>query len=338
MVSSASLKISDRAETLMRESIVCDMTLPWGVGYQNQDTILPEFAKAGVSFVSLTIGVDRMSRTETVRHIAAQRNRIIRTWGDSCHFVETVQDIYDAQKAGKLAIGFHFQGSNPLDGDINMVEFYYKLGVRHMLFAYNQRNRAADGCHELTDGGLSRFGLRLVEEMNDVGMIVDGTHCGYRSSMDMMEASKAPAVFSHSNAAMIFEHGRNIKDDQIKACAKTGGYIGINGVGHFLTKDMVATPEVWVQHVDYIAELVGPEHVAIGLDNVYYLEQQHARRQASPDAYPEGYPPPDWPGSYLGPDSYVGLVQTLIEHGYSDNNIRGILGENVLRVARDVWK
>lgn len=338
MPSSPSSKVSDRAEALLHESIVCDMTLPWGIGYQNQDTILTDFAKAGVSFVSLTIGVDRMSRTETVRHIAAQRNRIIRTWGDSCQFVETVQDIYDAQKAGKLAVGFHFQGSNPLDGDINMVEFYYKLGVRHMLFAYNQRNRAADGCHELTDGGLSRFGLRLVEEMNDVGMIVDGTHCGYRSSMDMMEASKAPAIFSHSNAMMIFNHARNIKDDQIKACAKTGGYIGINGVGHFLTADMVATPDAWVQHVDYISELVGPEHVAIGLDNVYYLEQQHARRQASPDAYPEGYPPPDWQGSYLGPNDYAALVQKLIEHGYSDDNIRGILGENVLRVARGVWK
>ncbi len=332
------VKVSDRAEALLRESVVCDLTLPWGPGYQNQDTILPEFHKAGVNFISLTVGVDRMSRVEAVRHLAAQRNRIIRDWADSCHFVESVDDIFAAGQAGKLAVGFHFQGSNPLDGDINMVEVYYKLGIRHMLFAYNQRNRACDGCHELTDGGLSRYGLRLVEEMNRVGMVVDGTHCGYRSSMEMMEMSTAPAMFSHSNAMAIHKHARNLHDDQIKAAAKTGGLIGVNGVGHFLAADMIATPEVWVRHVDYIAELVGPEHVAIGLDNVYYLEQHHARRQASPDMYPEGYPPPDWTGSYMGPADYPLLVQQLVDHGYSDADIRGILGENVLRVMRAVWK
>ncbi len=332
------VKVSDRAAGLLRDSLVCDMTLPWGVGYQNQDTILPEFQRGGVNFISLTVGVDRMSRVETVRHIAAQRNRIIRDWADSCHFVESVDDIIGAQKAGKLAVGFHFQGSNPLDGDINMVEFYYKLGIRHMLFAYNQRNRACDGCHELSDGGLSRFGLRLVEEMNRFGMIVDGTHCGYRSSMEMMETSTAPAVFSHSNVMTIRNHARNLRDDQIKACSETGGFVGINGVGHFLADDMIATPEAWIRHVDYIAELVGPAHIALGLDHVYYLEQQHAHRQASPDAYPEGYPPPDWTGSYMGPTDYAPLVQKLVEHGYDDAEIRGILGENVLRVFRAVWK
>lgn len=332
------VEVSERAKQLLYESTICDMTLPWGSGYQNQDNILPEFKQAGVNFISLTVGVDRMSRVDTVRHIAAQRNRIIRDWGDTCQFVESVEDILKAEKAGKLAVGFHFQGANPLDGDINMVEFYYKLGVRHMLFAYNQRNQASDGCHELTDGRLSRFGIRLVEEMNHIGMIVDGTHCGYKSSMEMMETSSAPAIFSHSNTMAIHNHPRNIRDDQIKACAKTGGFIGVNGVGHFLAEDMVATSDAFARHIDYIAELVGPEHIAIGLDHVYYLEQQHARRQANPDAYPEGYPPPDWSGSYLGPADYPSLVQVLVEHGYKDTEIRGILGENFLRVAQGVWK
>ncbi|MEO3429279.1 membrane dipeptidase [Pelagibius sp. CAU 1746] len=330
--------LGERARGLLSDTIVCDTTLPWGPDYQNQDTILPRMKDGGASFISLTVGIDRMSRTETVKHIAAQRKRLMRDWGDSCHLVESVDDIYVAREAGKLAVGFHFQGSNPLDGDINMVELYYQLGVRHMLFAYNQRNRAADGCHELSDGGLSRFGVSLVEEMNRVGMIVDATHCGYRSSMEMMEMSSAPAVFSHSNARNICPHARNLRDDQIKACAATGGFIGINGVGHFLSDDMVATPEAWIRHVDYIAELIGPEHIAIGLDHVYYLEQQHARRRSSPDTYPEGYPPPDWPGSYLGPDDYVRLVEKLIERGYSESEIRAIMGENFLRVAREVWK
>ena len=338
MGQTSTTKVSDRAQALLHEGIVCDTTLPWGPDYENQETILPQFKKHGVGFVSLTIGGDWMGVEGTIRHMAAQRNRIMRNWGDMCHFVETADDMLHAKKAGKLGIGFHFQGTNSLGNDINMVETYYQLGVRHILFAYNKRTMAADGCHERTDGGLSRFGMRLVSEMNRVGMVVDGTHCGYQSSMEMMEASEAPAVFSHSNVYAIRAHARNLKDDQIKACAATGGFIGVNGVGHFLADDMVATPEVMVQHIDYIAELVGPEHVAIGLDHVYFLEQQHARRRENPDSYPEGYPPADWTGSYLGPEHFPEIAETLVQHGYGDDEIIGILGGNYQRIARDVWK
>lgn len=97
--------------------------------------------------------------------------------------------------------------------------------------AYNQRNAVADGCHERTDGGLSRFGIELVQAMNRVGMLVDCTHTGYRSSMDVFEVSQAPVVFSHSNARAVWDHERNIRDDQAQACARTGGVIGVVGAG-----------------------------------------------------------------------------------------------------------
>jgi len=329
--------VSDQARALHAQAVICDLTLPWGAGYENQGTILPEFAEAGIDFVSLTIGVDRMSLEETVRHIAAQRARLD-GWSDHCAFVRSVEDIQAARQAGKLAIGFHFQGSNPLAGQVEMVEVYYDLGVRHMLFAYNKRNMAADGCHELTDGGLSSFGLRLVAEMNRVGMIVDCTHVGYRSSMDAVEASAQPVIFSHSNADAVNSHDRNIRDDQIKACAATGGIVGINGAGHFLAEDMMASPEAMLRHIDHVANLVGPAHVAIGIDHVYYLAQQSARRTANPDTFPKGYPPSDWIGSYLHPSRLIEVTELMVQHGYGDDEILGILGGNFLRVANAVWK
>ncbi|MGE0717684.1 MAG: dipeptidase [Alphaproteobacteria bacterium] len=330
--------MSSRAAALLRSATVCDLTLPWGPGYANQDTILDRFRASGFGFVSLTVGLDRMSLEATVRHIAAERARFRRLAGDGIVFADSVADIRRAKAEGKLSVGFHFQGSNPLAGDTGMVDVYWQLGVRHMLLAYNQRNMAADGCHEPSDSGLSRYGRALVREMNRVGMIVDCTHMGYRSTMDMIELSTTPVMFSHSNAHALVAHDRNIRDDQIKACAVRGGIIGINGVGHFLAEDMKASPEVFVRHLDYMAEMVGPQHLAIGIDHVYYSDQMAARRAANPDTFPRGYPRPGQQGSYLAPEDLIGIVELMVARGYTDADILGILGENFLRYADGIWK
>jgi membrane dipeptidase len=331
----ATIEISGRAAALHREAVVCDMTLPWGNWEENKNSILDRFEAVGVDFVSLTVGLDRMSLEETVRRVAAERARI-RSWGERFVFVESVSDIRRAKASGKLALGFHFQGSNPLGGDSNMVELYYRLGVRHMLLAYNQRNHAADGCSERSDAGLSRYGLKLIEEMNRVGMILDCTHTGYRSSMEAMEACRGPVLFSHSNAHALCPHDRNIKDDQIRACAATGGVIGITGVGHFLAEDMQATTEAFVRHIDYVSSLVGPQHIGLGIDHVYYLGHKAQQRAASPDMYPHGYPAGG--GSYLRPEHIPEITELLMRRGYSDADIKAILGGNFMRVAGQVWK
>ena len=186
-------ELQGRTDALHDAAVVCDLTLPWGPGYANQDTVLARFRQSGIDFVSLTIGLDRMSLEQTIRHIAAERARFAALEPEGYVLAESVEDILKAKHAGKLAVGFHFQGSNPLAGDPKMVGLYYRLGVRHMLFAYNQRNMAADGCHEDTDCGLSRYGRALVREMNRVGMIVDCTHTGHRSTMDIVELSADPA-------------------------------------------------------------------------------------------------------------------------------------------------
>ncbi len=208
---------SERAAALLGEALVWDMLLPWMAGWGDDET-LPRFKDAGVDFISLTVN-DFPGSIAGSLHRLSEVRAYIREHSNQMVQVYSVADIRAAKKAGKLALAFHFQETNPLEGDINMVETYYDLGVRHMLMAYNTKNQVGDGCAEATDAGLSRYGVRVIEEMNRVGMLVDGAHCGYRTSMEAMEASTAPFVFSHCLAFGVYRHYRNIRDDQIKACA-----------------------------------------------------------------------------------------------------------------------
>jgi membrane dipeptidase len=236
-----------------------------------------------------------------------------------------------------------------------------------MLIAYNMKNVMGDGCMERTNDGLSRLGVALIEEMNRVGMIVDATHTGYRTTMDMFEVSKDPVIFSHSNAATIWDVPRNAKDDQIKACVRTGGVICINSVDVFLGETGDVIP-MMVQHIDYVSELVGAEHVGIGTDyEAYnYGRGEFKQRPAKPadphlsfksPKYGGRFNPmsvhqaaylkasggrsigPDWADCYyMDPQLMPEFTETLLKHGYNDTEVRGILGENIMRVAKQVWK
>ena len=173
--------VSERAAALHADALVCDMTVNWedDIEAERRRAVLPRYVASGVDFVSITL-VDDWSWIEaTMRHVAAQRAYFLSRSEDYV-LVETAEDIVRAKREGKLGVGFNFQGSNGLGGDLNLVEAYYKLGVRQMILAYNVRNLAADGCHEAADGGLSQYGIDLVREMNRVGMVLDCSHTGYR--------------------------------------------------------------------------------------------------------------------------------------------------------------
>lgn len=315
------------------DPIICDMTLPWFTDYMvDRDITLPRFRKAGVDFVSLTVSVPENSLNSTIRHIARVKAHIAER-PDELSFVTTADGIIDAKRKGLLAVGFHFQGTDPFEGSPELVELYAELGVRHVLLAYNQKNLVGDGCVERTDAGLSRYGVRLIEVMNRAAMIVDGSHTGHRTSMEAMEISTKPVIFSHSNAFTLVPHYRNIKDDQIKACARTGGIIGINGVNEFLGSEK-ATTEAMFRHVDYIARLVGPEHVGVGLDYVKDYDAIWRWMQDNPDLWPDNDgAAPIYP-DHAQPEQILELAAMLLNSGYSRFDVRGILGENYLRVLR----
>ncbi len=324
----------EAAAELISDALVWDMTLPWiRVGMPR---VLHDWKAAGVDFVSVTLAVRGDGASTAIERIG-RLSAHIRQEADHVALATSVDDIVRAKRDGKLAVGLHFQETWPFEHGIELVQVFYDLGVRHALLAYNLRNLVGDGCAERTEAGLSGFGIDLIEEMNRVGMIVDCTHSGYRTTMEAMELSSATTIFSHSNPYGVYPHYRNIKDDQIKACAATDGVIGVNGLRHFLGPDGSIAERMFAC-VKYISELVGPEHVGIGLDHV---PGDPDERTEALSRQPRLHPIPELGPlrrEYASAAVLADLVRLLQADQFSENEIRGILGLNFLRVARQVWK
>jgi membrane dipeptidase len=337
----AEWNISEEAAALHNDALVWDMIFPW-MDYASQELkhgTLPRMKASGYNLISLTVAHDYHSLNQTIHKIAKER-AYFAAQEDEYIFVETVDDVLRAKAEDKLAVYINFQGTNPIEGDLGMIEVFYKLGVRHMLMAYNIKNVVGDGCTEKTDGGLTNFGELFIQEMNRVGVLVDGSHTGYMTTMDMMEASKDPVVFTHCNACGVFDHHRNLKDDQIKACAKGGGVIGVDGVGAFLGNGDNSI-EMLLDHIDYISELVGPKHVGFGIDYVFDLDYSKAVMQNAGPWVPQiaQTEAKEWLDiKYVAPEQMPLVTEGLMTRGYSEGDIRGILGTNWLRVASQVWK
>src|SRR5262249_24576170 len=221
------------AAKLHRDALVWDMVLPLQASAGNDISILREVRSAGFDFVSLTIAGDDCGVGEAIRLLAGAR-RQIRQAGEGCVLATSVEDILHAKSQGRLAVGLHLEGTRCLERDLAMIEVYYALGIRHNLIAFNLANSAGGGCADEADGGLTRFGRRVIDEMNRVGMVVDLSHVGYRTTMDILDRSAAPCIISHSNAQGIWPHYRNVKDDQIRRCAEGGGVVGISGSSAYL--------------------------------------------------------------------------------------------------------
>lgn len=330
--------MNEQTRRILDQALPCDMTMPWSgeVGDPALRNAMPErYRASGWSYVSLTLGSELNNMDSTIRDLAAWRRRIEAM--DHCILVETVEDIRRAKREGKIALGLHFQESLPVERDINLVGVYYKLGIRHMLMAYNQKNHVADGCHELGDGGLSRFGHALIAEMNRVGMLVDVAHTGFKSSMDAIAASTAPVIVSHGNLKAFNDHPRCYTDEQIRAIAASGGVFGLTGLGIFLGGNDSSTPAL-VRQIDHVVQLVGPDHVGFGLDYVYDMPALEAFAVQYADKWPEngGY---DTIGiQQVEPERLPAIVDALIALHYDEATILKILGGNWLRVCEAVWR
>lgn len=322
------------AQEIFDTTTVCDMVLPFEHGLEPKARTLERFHALGVAFASLTVAVDWDSVEDVLRVLAEERDRA-RLNSSWLTLATTVEDIERARRDHRLAVGFNFQGTNPLMGSSELVELYASLGVRQMLLVYNKRNAVGSGSHDEIDEGLTEFGRRAIAAMNRNGVIVDCSHTGYRTSLDAVDASSAPVVFSHSNAWALHPHPRNIRDDQIRACARSGGVVGINGVGMFLSPN-TASVQLMARHIDHMVQLVGAEHVGIGLDLVYFEEIMVRLFRAKRETFPSGYPEPPW--EFVQPEQLPLLVDELLRLGYPTASIQAIFGGNFLRVAKSIWQ
>ncbi|OGT44724.1 MAG: peptidase [Gammaproteobacteria bacterium RIFCSPHIGHO2_12_FULL_38_11] len=328
--------LTTHIKLLKNQSIIADMALGFEpeIEVPHKWDLFDRYSQSGFSYVGLAIAGEFTSLETTIRYLSRHRARIQREHNKYI-IVDKAQDILTAKADNKLALGFWLQGSNPLANDIYMVETYYKLGIRYMLLAYNTRNAIGDGIVEKVDGGLSQFGFKVIEEMNRVGMIIDLSHGGIKTSLQAIEASKDPVIFSHSNAFGINPHIRNLTDEQITAVAKKGGVIGVNGMALILGAEK-ASSKKFVDHIDYMTSLIGnTNNIALGFDLVYFNEILDMFYEKAGATYPKGYL-----GSMdsLQPEKMDEVIEELLKRKYSDNDIKNILGGNFLRVAKQVWR
>lgn len=293
----------------------------------------------GVHYACLNVGMDMNPLPQILSVIAGYRASIT-AQPERFRLASSVADIAHAKANGLLAIGFDLEGSLPLLEQPRMVALFAALGVRQMHFAYNRNNAVAGGCHDVPQG-LTPLGVQMVQAVNAAGVLMDCAHSGRRCSLEIMEASSQPVVFSHANPLALVEHGRNITDEQIRACAATGGVVCVSGVSVFLGSARPTVQDV-ARHAAYVASLVGAQHVGIGLD--------YGWTQAGLDDTPAGDFDPGywWPQSagygrgisdigYVPQDSWQHLAAALRDTGMSADEAAQVMGGNMHRVAQQVW-
>lgn len=263
----------------------------------------------------------------------------------------TPDDIESVHRAGRHCLYLTGNGV-PVAGEfdsvpeeLRYVRLFYQLGIRMMHVTYNRRNLLGDGCAEPANGGLSDFGRAAIAEMNRVGVIVDVAHSGWRTSLEAAQASKQPIVASHTACDAVNHHIRAKPVDVIKAIVDGGGMIGICCIPNFLggNGDIPAM----LDHIDYVAKRFGVQHVGIGTDIAYTSSRAAAENRKIPSVgksrpryeafWPEGALGKRFPGEKsLAWTNWPLFTVGLVQRGYRDEDIRQILGLNMLRIARQV--
>jgi membrane dipeptidase len=294
---------------------------------------LGRYARPGGAFVSVNVGYAPHSFADVLELLTAYRAGVARD--PRLVLAAGSADIDRAADDDRIAVAFDLEDSGPLEGDLSRLYQLAGLGVRTLLPTYNTRNAAGSGCLDAVDEGLTRYGRDLVRELNAAGVVVDGSHCGRRTALELADASRHPVIYSHSCLQAVWDHPRNITDEQARACAATGGVIGVTGVGIFLGPNE-ATVEALCRHIDHAVELVGPEHVGVATDYPFDLADFHRILATNPHLFPESYT--RWgPIEFVPPEELLLVGAALTARGYPDEAVDGILGGNFRRVAGEVW-
>ena len=240
----------------------------------------------------------------------------------------------------KLGVIIHFQNTLPMGDNLANYERFYGLALRMVQICYNRTNLVGDGCLEPGDGPLTSFGREAIREMNRLGIVVDLSHTGRRTTFDAMRVSSTPPVFSHSNPLALCTNRRNIDDEQIRAVADLGGLVGVNAYPAFVKPGgKGATVSDLVDHIDYLVDLIGPDRVGLGLDFCYLSPEIHAEMIASGEWSMQDYP--DDSGTYpIGletPAEIPNITKELVKRGYPSDAMAGILGHNWIDLFKRVW-
>lgn len=342
-------KYSARAVKLVEQSLVIDML---GVlAMDDRDALFAhrltpskaaEFRSSGITAFHNAFGFGGPNVREDVLVFMGAWQGFVGRNADLFTQVDKVEDLDRAKADRKIAVITGVQNSEHFRSPKD-VKLFYEMGQRVSQLTYNWQNLIAGGSTDRVDGGVSDFGVSIIEAMNEVGMLVDVSHSGDRTTLDAIEISKGPIAFTHSNArALNPGHPRLKTDEAIRKLAAKGGVMGVTGVRNFVSPTEPTTVETMVDHIDHVAKLVGIEHVGIGSDadlNGYDDMDPEIRKQLLA-SYKSSYAfrtKLDTDG-FDHPQKTYDLTEALIRRGYSDANIQAVLGGNFRRLLGTVWR
>ena len=340
-------KYSAKTMRAVERAIVIDMLGPLKIDFAPEayagrmsDAEAEMFRSCGITAFHNSIGIGGPTAVEdTLSFIAAWQGYV----GRNSHvftLVNTAADIDRAKAERKVAVITGLQNSEHFRKKED-VKAFYQLGQRCSQLTYNAQNLLGSGGTERVDGGLSDFGVEIVNAMNEVGMLVDVSHCGDKTTLDAIELSPKPIAITHSNCRAIFDHPRLKTDEAIRKLAAKGGVMGITGVRMFVREKEPTTLENIVDHIDHVVKLVGVEHVGIGSDSDLngYDDMPPDQYKQLKESYKASYGFRDKIDieGFDHPRKTFDLTEALIRRGYSDENIGAILGGNFRRLLGATW-
>ena len=321
-------------QDITKKSIVIDALGGYGFLYS-------DILDGGINATHVTLAVHSYQKMKYVLNEIKRYYSLIELVPNSIKLVEEVRDIERAKEEGKLGIIFGFQNACPLEDDVSSLYIFHKLGVRIIQLTYSEANSLGCGCLEPNDTGLTSFGIQAVQAMNRLGILVDLSHTGYKTSKKAIEVSTEPVCFTHANPLALKNVPRNRPDDLISMVAEKGGVIGLVPYASFCKSEPKKRPTIddFLDGIEYCVELVGIDHVGIGTDKFegrtkeeFFLEFQGRYPQLTTkfeDRHVEGFSTiKDFPR----------IIEGLISRGFSAEDCGKIIGGNFHSLFRRVWR
>lgn len=343
---------SSRAIELVKQSVVIDMLSPFAISFSKQTrwfsnpasftaAELQRFKDSGINVFHIGVGIGGREGYLNALKFFASWNSFLAHHDQHLMRIDTPAKIEQVKSSGKVGVMLGLQNSEHFQSAAD-VDYFYSLGQRVSQLTYNTRNMIGNGATERRDEGLSDFGVSIVERMNRLGMAVDVSHCGDRTTLDAFEVSKKPVLITHSNCrALVPKHPRCKTDEAIKQMAASGGIMGITGVRMFVRDQEPTTIEHALDHFDHVKRLVGAEHLGVGsdVDLDGYDDLPEAEHKAMRSGYKGTYAfrEKDDIEGLDHPKRMFDLTEGLVRRKYTDREIEMILGGNFKRVLSQIW-
>ncbi|HEY6330768.1 MAG TPA: membrane dipeptidase [Blastocatellia bacterium] len=320
--------------------------VPWPPPGPLSKEQLDNIARSGITSVNVTVSA--RSFENTVRNIALLQGEV-ESHPDRLLLVRQSGDISLAKKEAKLGLILGFQEGEMIGRDLGLLDVFRKLGVRIIQPTYNVRNLLGDGCLEPGDAGLSELGRHAVQRMNELGLALDLSHCGIRTTADGIAVSSRPVLISHSGCRAVYDNPRNKYDRELRALADRGGVIGLY-LMPYLGNDgkPYATKEMFIRHLKHAIDVCGEDHVGIGSDQsitpvVESPEYLKAWKEGGDLRKRLAFEAPDEAGRFPyipelnSPRRLELIAAEMTKMGYSDSVVEKVIGANFERALRDIW-